>query len=58
VDREKAAQKAVRQLLTKFFSGSPGELVLSFLKDENLSEAELDEIKQQIRDSAKPASKK
>jgi predicted transcriptional regulator len=58
VDREKAAQKAVRQLLTKFFSGSPGELVLSFLKDENLSEEELNEIKKQIRDSAKPVSKK
>jgi len=32
VNREKAAQKAVRQLLTKFFSGSPGELVLSFFE--------------------------
>jgi len=58
VNRDTAARKAVRQLLTKFFSGSPGELVLSFLKDENLSENELNEIKKQIRDSAKNSSKK
>src|SRR5687768_10322369 len=37
VDREDAARKAVRQVLTKFFAGSPGELVLSFLRDEELS---------------------
>lgn len=58
VNREAAAGKAVRQLLTKFFSGSPGELVLSFLKNEDLSEEELNEIRQQIHDSAKPRSKK
>src|SRR5512139_4022704 len=34
VDRDAAARKAVRQVLTKFFAGSPGELVLSFLRDE------------------------
>src|SRR5688572_14596858 len=41
VNREAAARKAVRQLLTKFFAGSPGELVLSFLRDEELSAAEI-----------------
>lgn len=57
VNRETAARSAVTQLLSKFFSGSPSELVLSFLKDENLSSDELDEIKQQIRDSAKRKAK-
>ena len=48
VDRDAAARKAVRQLLTKFFAGSPGELVLSFLRDEELSAKELGELKKKI----------
>ena len=51
VDRETAARKAVRQLLTKFFFGSPSELVLTFLREEELSEQELDELKKKIRES-------
>jgi predicted transcriptional regulator len=51
VDRDAAARKAVRQLLTKFFAGSPGELVLSFLRDEELSPEELDQLKKRIRES-------
>src|SRR5436190_9101428 len=54
VDRETAARKAVRQLLTKFFFGSPSELVLSFLREEELSEEELDELKKKIRESGEP----
>jgi len=54
VNRDAAARKAVRQLLTKFFAGSPGELVLSFLRDEDLSPEELDELKRRIRASRKP----
>jgi len=50
VDRATAARKAVRQLLTKFFAGSPGELVLSFLREEEISPDELDELKRKIRD--------
>jgi predicted transcriptional regulator len=57
VNREPAARKAVRQLLTKFFSGSPGELVLSFLRDEALRPEELDELKRRIRESGEPDSK-
>src|ERR1051326_4076652 len=49
VDRETAARKAVRQLLAKFFAGSAGELVLSFLREEELSPAELDELKRRIQ---------
>ena len=48
VDRNAAARSAVRQLLGKFFAGSPGELVLSFLRDENLSAKELEELKRKI----------
>ena len=48
VQRETAARKAVRQLLQKFFAGSPGELVLSFLRDEDLRPEELDDLKRRI----------
>jgi BlaI family penicillinase repressor len=51
VDRETVARKAVRQLLAKFFDNSPGELVLSFLRKEDLSPEELDELKQKILES-------
>ncbi len=51
VDRNTVARKAVHQLLSKFFSGSPGELVLSFLRDEELKPDELDEIKRMIAES-------
>ena len=51
VDRDTAARKAVHQLLSKFFSGSPSELVLTFLREEELSPDELDAIKQKITET-------
>ncbi len=51
VDRDTAARKAVHQLLSKFFSGSPGELVLTFLREEELTHEELDRIKQKIMEA-------
>ena len=51
VDRTTAARKAVHQLLSKFFGGSPSELVLSFLRQEELTPQELDALKQKIIDS-------
>jgi predicted transcriptional regulator len=48
VDRDTAARKAVRQLLSKFFSGSPSELVLAFLREEEITPEELDELKHKI----------
>src|SRR5213596_2357332 len=51
VDRNTAARKAVQQLLSKFFAGSPSELVLSFLREEELTPEELEVIKQKIMDS-------
>jgi len=50
VNRQTAARSAVRQLLTKFFAGSPEELVLSFLRDEELRPEELDELKRKIQE--------
>src|SRR5207244_11503039 len=52
VDRNTMARKAVHQLLSKFFAGSPSELVLTFLREEELTPEELDVIKQKIVDSA------
>ena len=37
VDRDTAARKAVHQLLSKFFAGSASELVLTFLRDEEIT---------------------
>jgi BlaI family transcriptional regulator, penicillinase repressor len=51
VDRRTVARKAVHQLLARFFSGSPTELVLSFLREEELTPEELELIKQRIMDS-------
>jgi predicted transcriptional regulator len=51
VDRHTAARKAVHLLLSKFFAGSPTELVLSFLREEELTTAELDAIKEQIMEA-------
>ena len=51
VDRNTVARKAAHQLLTKFFAGSPSELVLSFLRDEELTRDELDQIKETILNS-------
>jgi BlaI family transcriptional regulator, penicillinase repressor len=51
VDRDTVARKAAHQLLTKFFAGSPSELVLSFLRDEEMTPKELEQIKQKILNS-------
>ena len=53
VKRETVARKAVRQVLTKFFAGSPGELVLSFLREEEISPEELDALKKRIREAGR-----
>ena len=51
VDRNTVARKAVHQLLAKFFAGSPSELVLAFLREEELTPEELEVIKKKIMDS-------
>src|SRR6266571_8529434 len=52
VDRNTVARKAVHQLLSKFFAGSPSELVLAFLREEELTPEELDAIKEKIKVSS------
>jgi predicted transcriptional regulator len=58
VDRDTAARKAVHQLLSKFFGGSPSELVLSFLREEELTTKELALIKQKIMNSEEENNEK
>ena len=50
IDRHTAARKDVRNLLSRFFGGSPEELVLAFLRDEEISPGELDDLKKRISD--------
>src|ERR1700745_1326201 len=45
-ERDTAARKAVHPLLSKFFAGSPTELVLAFLREEEITPEELDVLKQ------------
>ncbi|HIG31685.1 MAG TPA: BlaI/MecI/CopY family transcriptional regulator [Verrucomicrobiales bacterium] len=58
VAREAAAKKAVRQVLSKFFAGSPGDLVLSFLQDEDIRPEDLEDLKRKILNSDLNDSKK
>ncbi len=58
VDRETAARKAVHQLLGKFFAGSPSELVLAFLREDELTAEELDGLKRKILDSGEDTHEK
>src|SRR5690348_13772552 len=51
VDRDTTARKAVHQHLEKFFACCRCELVLSFLREEELTAAELEVIKQKILES-------
>src|SRR5436305_14980356 len=51
VDRNTVARTAVDQLVSKFFAGSPGGLVLSFLRDEELTRREIEALKRQILES-------
>ena len=50
INRQAAARSAVQQLLGKFFNDSPSQLVLSFLKDEDLSPEDLEALTQRIQD--------
>jgi predicted transcriptional regulator len=50
VDRDTVARKAARQLVSKFFGGSPSELVLTFLREEEFTPEQLEEIRRKIRE--------
>ena len=48
VGRAEAGRNAVRYLVSRFFRNSPEMLVLNLLEDEDLSEKELDRIRELI----------
>ena len=56
VPREKVQGQTLGQVIHRFFSGSPHDLVLRLLEDEQLSAADLESLLRQA--SAKPASSK
>ncbi len=50
VDRSEARRSVVRYLVSRFFDGSPEELVLNLLKDEELNEEELSRLRRIIQE--------
>jgi len=55
VDQVKARRSAVKQLLSRFFSDSPGQLVLSILSQEEIDDRELSQLKRMIEERAREA---
>lgn len=53
VGRDEAGRSAVRYLVSRFFRNSPELLVLNLLKDEELTEKELDRIRNLLAEDAK-----
>lgn len=51
MDRKEASSKALRHLISRFFGGSPGQLVMKLLEEEQINPAELDRIKARIKDA-------
>ena len=51
VTRDQAQSQVVRHVVKSFFAGSPEELVLNVLKDEELSPEELDRLRRMIDES-------
>lgn len=49
VGRLEATRNAVRQLLGRFFSDSPNDLVLNLLEDETLGDTELKKIRKLLK---------
>jgi len=48
VDQREASSNAIRYLVSRFFGGSPGKLVLNLLEDEQLDAEELKRISKLI----------
>ena len=51
MDREEASRNAVRHVINRFFRDSPELLVLNLLQDRDLSDQELQRIRQLIEES-------
>ncbi|HEY2588779.1 MAG TPA: BlaI/MecI/CopY family transcriptional regulator [Tepidisphaeraceae bacterium] len=51
VGQQEESRKVIRHLIRRFFSGSPGQLVLKLLEDEKIPPAELERIKKKIKEA-------
>jgi BlaI family penicillinase repressor len=49
VERDSARHSALRDMLSRFFHGSPSALLANLLKDEHIDETELKELRKLIR---------
>jgi BlaI family transcriptional regulator, penicillinase repressor len=48
VDERQARRRALKHLIARLFNGSPGQLVLNVLEDEQIDRAELEQLKRLI----------
>jgi len=51
VDREQARVSTVRHLLKRFFDGSPSELLLNVIENEDLNEEELRRVRKVLQEA-------
>ena len=51
VGRDQASTKAIRHLVSRFFAGSTGQLVMKLIEDDELDARELERIKKRINQS-------
>ena len=51
VDQTAAQRGALRHLIRRFFDGSPSQLVLNLLRDEELDQAEVELLRQLVQES-------
>ena len=49
IDEANAQRSALRHMLDRFFDNSPGTLVLSLLQHEDVTDAELQQLRERIR---------
>ena len=49
IDEANAQRSALRHMLDRFFDNSPGTLVLSLLEHEDVTDAELQQLRERIR---------
>ncbi|MCE5231643.1 BlaI/MecI/CopY family transcriptional regulator [bacterium] len=57
VPKEKVATRSLRQVMRDFFGGSPQRLLAHLVKEEEVGEAELSELKSLLRESKKKESR-
>ncbi|HYJ80663.1 MAG TPA: BlaI/MecI/CopY family transcriptional regulator [Longimicrobiaceae bacterium] len=58
VGRGEAGRSAVRHLISRFFDGSPAELLLNVLRDGELDEAELERLRAMIESAEREGERR